>query len=413
MSLGMASSRVLSGRALTVFAVCAAIFALGQFHRASGSVFTPIMIDRFALSAAAAGGLVSAMFLANVVSQVPFGAALDRWGIRPVLLLSMLTIAFGTLVFAIADSYPGALVARVIIGLGMGAMGAASHVIIARSFPAADFGYVSGLVVTVGGIGGLSGTFPLAFALERLPWPQVFGAAAVAAVVLALLIRKVVTAEAAPDSGQGEDSGFRTLLKSRDFRLIVVMSAVTYAPIVTISGLWGGPYLQDVAGLSASAAGAVLMMFYAATLCAGTVFALLDRHARSRRRVILCAAGTSVASLWVLAALPEPPVALAVGLLVLMVVSQQFYIGLGAHMRQVVPLSMLGRASSLVVLVGVAGIPAMQTGFGAVLDLAAALGWSDADRYRLAFATMGCAIFLAAVVYSRAGGADPAGSRRD
>ncbi|MEM1164064.1 MAG: hypothetical protein AAGJ28_24295, partial [Pseudomonadota bacterium] len=59
-----------------IIALCAAIFALGQFHRAAGSVFTPILIDRFALSATVISGLVSAMFLAAVLTQIPLGAAL-------------------------------------------------------------------------------------------------------------------------------------------------------------------------------------------------------------------------------------------------------------------------------------------------------------------------------------------------
>ena len=67
-----------------IIALCGAVFALGQFHRAPGSVFTPILMDRFSLSATVISGLVSVMFLAAVLTQLPLGAALDRYGPRRV-----------------------------------------------------------------------------------------------------------------------------------------------------------------------------------------------------------------------------------------------------------------------------------------------------------------------------------------
>ena len=57
-------------------------------------------------------------------------------------------------------------------------------------------------------------------------------------------------------------------------------------------------------------------------------------------------------------------------LLAMIIFCQTFYIPLGAHMRKVVPLEVVGRASILLSLVGVAAIPVMQTSFGAILDLA-------------------------------------------
>ncbi|EBA13025.1 MFS transporter [Roseobacter sp. CCS2] len=188
----MTTQQSFTRQQIVVLFVCVAIFALGQFHRASGGVFTPILMDRFMLSAATVGGLVSAMFFATIAVQVPFGVALDRAGPRVVLGFCVLIIAIGTGVFAIAPSFDLALLSRVLIGIGLAAMGAATHVIIARNFTARDFGYVSGLVVTLGGIGGLLGTYPLAVALERLPWGLVFGGVAGFTLVLAALVFRVV-----------------------------------------------------------------------------------------------------------------------------------------------------------------------------------------------------------------------------
>ncbi len=372
-------------------------------------MFTPILMDRFALSAATIGGLVSAMFFATILAQVPFGVALDKKGPRPVLSLCILIIAVGTAIFAFADSFDAMFLSRVLIGIGSAAMGAATHLIIARNFTGSDFGYISGLVVTLGGIGGLIGTYPLAFVLERVSWSVVFATVAATTLLLSVVVFGSVrrgapeTVESDPDVGK---QGFLTLLSRPEFLRILVLGAVTYAPITTITGLWGGPYLQDVTGLSAEQAGAVLLLFFSATIVAGYVFGLLDRRAKSRKRIVLVAVGLSGFMLILLAGLNGLSAQTSIALLLAMVFLQQFYVPLGAHMRRAVPDRMLGRASTLLSLVSVAAIPAMQLGFGGVLDLAASMGFGIEAQYRLAFGLMGILILLCGSVYAFAQDAD-------
>ncbi|MCK0095494.1 MFS transporter [Yoonia sp. F2084L] len=401
----MTTKQSFTRQQITVLFVCVAIFALGQFHRASGGVFTPILMDRFALSAATVGGLVSAMFFATIVSQVPFGVALDRIGPRIVLSVCILIIALGTGGFAIADSFDVAVVSRVLIGIGLAAMGAATHVIIARNFITKDFGYISGLVVTLGGIGGLLGTYPLAVALERLPWGAVFGTVAVLTMLLAGGVFRAITpgpATPADTTTTEARGGYLTLLRQPEFLKILVLGTVTFAPITTITGLWGGPFLQDVTGLTAEQSGAVLLLLFSATIVAGYVFGLLDRNAASRRALIGVAFSVSALSLFALAAIDEPPAGLAIALLVIMVFCQQFYIPLGAHMRRSVPDDLLGRASTLLSLVSVAAIPLMQLAFGEILDATARWEFTVTDQYRMAFGAMGALILVSGLVYMTA-----------
>jgi MFS family permease len=402
----MARSSSFSKQQIIVLLVCVGIFALGQFHRASGAVFTPILMDRFTLSAASIAGLVSVMYFANILVQVPFGAALDRIGPRPVLTVCVLLIAFGTVLFAFGPGFEALFVSRTLIGIGMAAMSAATHVIIARNFAARDFGYISGLVVTLGGIGGLLGTYPLAFALERAPWPVVFSGAALAAFVLAGAVLRAVEPGVRVKAQGAEAGGFLTLLRNAEFLKILALGFVTYGPITTITGLWGGPYLQDVAGFSADGAGAVLLVLFCASIFGAAAFGQMDRHFASRKRVILGAVLASSVSLAVLAGVPGLPVSLVIGLLLIAVFAQQFFIALGAHMRRVVPDAMLGRASTLLALVSVAAIPLMQIGFGAVLDFGARAGFGAGAQYRMAFGCLGAMIFACGLVYATARNAD-------
>jgi predicted MFS family arabinose efflux permease len=281
-------------------------------------------------------------------------------------------------------------------------MGAETHVIIARNFTGNDFGYVSGLVVTLGGIGGLLGTYPLAFALERMSWPVIFAGVAAVTLLLSLVVFRSVrsgTTETTQTDADAAKQGFLTLLSQPEFLRILVLGAVTYAPITAITGLWGGPYLQDVTGLSPEQAGGVLLLLFSATIVAGYAFGLMDRRAKSRKRVILTAVGLSGSMLILLAVLNTSSPTTSITLLLAMVFLQQFYIPLGAHMRRAVPEHMLGRASTLLSLVSVAAIPAMQLGFGSVLDIATNAGFDVETQYRIAFGLMGALILICGSVY--------------
>ncbi|MEM6662973.1 MAG: MFS transporter [Pseudomonadota bacterium] len=391
-----------------IIALCAAIFALGQFHRAAGSVFTPILIDRFALSATVISGLVSAMFLAAVLTQIPLGAALDRYGPRRMLCLSILVAALGTGLFAIGDSYEALFAARLTIGLGTAVCGAATHVIVARTFPERQFGYANGMIIMFGSTGGLMGTYPLALALGRFDWTLVFGTVMVFVLLLLAAIYRIVPPGPVPKPAQteGQPTGYLSLLRSAEVRKILTIGLVTFAPITTITGIWGGPFLQDVLGMSPEASGAVLLMLFGASVLSAFLFGQLDRLVTRRKVMILIAAGLSSACLFTLALLPGPGPVVTIALLFGMMFCQQFYIPLGAHMRKVVPLGVVGRASIMLSLVGVAAIPVMQTGFGVILDFARAEGFDAAQQFRFSFGAMGLVIALCASVYALARDAD-------
>lgn len=391
-----------------IITLCAAIFALGQFHRAAGSVFTPILMDRFALSATVISGLVSAMFLAAVVTQIPLGAALDRYGPRRMLCLSVLVVAAGTGLFAVGSSYEMLLTARIVIGFGSAVLGASIHVIVAWSFPQREFGYVNGMIIMLGSSGGILGTYPLALALARFDWLLVFGTVALAALVLVVVIFRIVPpAPASRTEVRTEEvGGYLDLLRMPEVRKILTLSLVTFAPMTTITGIWGGPFLQDALDFSAEASGAVLLVLFGGSVVGAFLFGHLDRLIVGRKAMILTAACTSAVCLTLLALLPSPGPTATVVLLFAIILCQTFYIPLGAHMRRVVPLAVVGRASILLSLVGVAAIPVMQTGFGAILDLAGTAGFGTVDQFRFSFGAMGLVMAACATVYAFARQAD-------
>ena len=385
-----------------VLAICVCIFALGQFHRASGSVTTPLLVENLMISATAVSTIVAVMFIATVIGQLPLGAALDWIGARRMLVATTLVVSVGTGLFAMAGDYTQFLLARVLIGLGLAVSGAAIHVIIARAFPRRDFAYAQGLIVSIGGFGGLFGTYPLAVALERVPWPYVFATLAILTALLAISIFRYLPPPAPRSIESVPVSGYVGMLRMPEMQKVLCLGFVVWAPIVVITGLWGSAYFQDIHGLSPEAAGALLFGFYSATIVGAYVFGWLDRRLDRRKGLILGAAAGSGGLYLILAALPTPSAVLATALLVTMIFLQQFHVSLSAHLRGIIPAEMLGRASALYTLVAVTAIPTMQLGFGLIRDLAANAGLTEAQGYRLGFGGVGVLIILAATIYASA-----------
>lgn len=385
--------------------VCLCVFSIGQFHRASGAVFGPILIASNGISTTALGTLVASMFAATLLFQVPAGIALDRFGPRKVLIWAIGLVTLGTMIFAVAPftlhrSMNGLFLSRICLGAGLAATGASVQLVLAQYLPAKDYGFNSGLLVSLGGVGGLLGTWPLATALIEFPWYVVFGFVSLAsALLIALVALGLPKAQANIFPRRTSNSSLFSLLRSKNMRAILCMGAITYAPIVTITGLWGGPYLQYVHGLSPETTGQALMLLFATTIAAGLVFGRVDRIGHGRRGVIIGSAFASAFSLATLA-MTQASTGLALCLLGASVFFQQFYIPLGVQLRDAVAAEVLGRANSLLMLTSIGTIPVMQICFGAVLDVGQFMGLMQIDTYRLAFGSMALLIAFITVLYS-------------
>lgn len=397
----MATSRLtLSLQSLIVLTTCVFLFGMGQFHRAAGAIVAPVWQDQFTLSADQLGFVISVIFIVNIVTQGFIGTLLDKYGPRLIISAFLLILAFGTLACIYANSFVGLVIARIVLGAGLSVGGVGMYMLLARNFPADQFGFLNGLMVTLGGIGGLAATYPLAFVIDWFGWTNVFVGLAVFTALLAAVI--FATAQKEPkdtDDTPKPKISFLSLLKNKNLHPILLMGFVTWAPITCITGLWGGPYFKAVHGLSLSETGLFQMLFFAATMTSGTVFGLIDKYSSvSRYAVILTASAISILCLAIIAFTNGLPLYPAAALLFVMVFSQQFYVPLIAQLRDLVPDTAIGRASSLYTIIAVAAIPTFQTLFGVVIQTTSTL--PPESSYQIAFGGMALLILIPSLIYA-------------
>jgi len=125
----------------------------------------PLYAQSFGVSAAMAGGLVTAFGLARTVTNLPAGRIADRVGRRPLLVGGMGLVSLAALLTALAPTFPPLLVFRFLQGVGSAMQTTAAIIVLADISTPRDRGRVMSLYMgslllgaslgpTVGGVVG-------------------------------------------------------------------------------------------------------------------------------------------------------------------------------------------------------------------------------------------------------------------
>ena len=167
-------------------------FALGHYLssllRNVNAVLAPQLVGALALTPGQLGLLTSAFFFAFALVQLPVGIALDRYGPRLVQLYLMLMAAFGAFLFATGHSFMQLILARAIIGCGLGGCFMSAVKAIATWIEPKRLPSVQGYLIAVGGLGAASSTMPMRALLQYTDWRGLFMMLAILSACTGLLI---------------------------------------------------------------------------------------------------------------------------------------------------------------------------------------------------------------------------------
>jgi MFS family permease len=395
-----------------VLAVAGALLVIAQLHRAGGGVISSELNRSFGLGGTEIGVVTGSMLLASALAQLPMGLAFDRFGTRRTAAALALVAFAGTLVFANAAGGAGLAFGRFLIGTGFGGVITAIMLLAVRWAPRERFATVAAsTIATASLLGGLLGTAPLAFALQRLGWMPTFGAIALLTLLAAVLALTVLRDSPHGDIARSDVAesllenlrGLGAILADRDLRPLLIMGVCTIAPFACVGGLWAGPYVEDVHGLDHQQASLVLLGLVVAYNLGTLGYGPLDRRFGTQRGVVMAGAALAALCLAALALAPQPPFWLAVLVLHLAMAVMPFYVTLTAQIRDLVPPQRIGRAITSLYLFGLSGAFLAQWLTGFLIGLTADRGRiGSAVGYRLVFGFVALILVVALLVYRRA-----------
>ncbi len=239
---------------LLVAAMCV-VHIVSQFLRNSVGVIAPDLAHDLGLNAVQLGFLSSVFFLGFAGAQIPRGVAIDRWGPRLAMTVSMGVTVAGILMFAVSTTPTMLTLARILTGLGCASFFMGPLTIYSRWFPPERFSTLAGIQLGFSGLGVLAATAPLAYSTAAIGWRESFyGVAGIAALI------GLFTYIVARDDPPGKENlhkpetlresfrGLAEVVKVRSFVPVFAMQFMGYATFLTLFGLWAGPYLAHVYG---------------------------------------------------------------------------------------------------------------------------------------------------------------------
>lgn len=312
-------------RAWLVWGVALAIYVMAVFHRTSLAVAGLAATERFDLSASQLGTFTVLQLLVYAGMQIPVGLLVDRFGPRTVLTAGVVTISVAQVGFALATSYPEALVARVLVGIGDAMTFICVLRLVSTWFAPRRIPLVTQLTGSTGQVGSIAAAVPMTWALSELGWTTAYLISAAAGPVLlaALLLFVRDSPEARHVTGHPMSrlmlvGILRASWAQPGTRLGFWVHFTTPFSAHLLVMLWGFPFLVLSEGLSETVAGALLSLIIVAVVASGPVLGwIVGNHPWHRSTVALTTIAAMVASWTAVLAWPgEAPLWLLVVLVV-------------------------------------------------------------------------------------------------
>ena len=381
---------------------------LSTLLRTIPAISLDVMAADFRTAPQTLGSLTSIYHFAFAASQIPVGAAMDRFGVRPVSLSLLVGTIVGALASGLATGPESFVFGQFLLGVATSGMLMCPMTLAAKQMSAARFGLWSGIILSIGNIGMLLSASPLAFVVELWGWRAGFwisaGFGALVAIAVFALVPKQPAAQADQSSPLSQMAEVLRIGLSRPLRGLIGLALVSLAASLVLRGLWGGPWLMEIKALSRIEAGNMLGLFTLALIAGPVLMGILDRSIGHRREV-LAAAHCFAALLLVLMAAGAPhyplsellgvkavPAQIDGALFVLIGVAISTQPLLYGMTRQLVDAQNAGKALSAINLAFFLGAALMQSTTGVV---AAVYGLPAVLLFMAAVLIVGTVVFVA------------------
>jgi MFS family permease len=254
------------GQAWLVWGFAAGLYFVAVFHRMVLGVAALEAERRYHVGPGALSAFTAIQLGVYLAMQVPVGLAADRIGPRRSLAAGMTAIAAGEAIFALTGTFGAGLAGRALIGLGDAFIFVNVLRVAHTWFEPGRAALLTALTSLLGALGQLLTTIPAHLALDGLGWTTTFaGAAAITAVLAAGalgVVRDAPAARAATGDGEApvppaQDAVLATLRAAwsgRRTRMGFWAHFGLMTPFVTMTALWGYPWLVQAQGIPRSTA---------------------------------------------------------------------------------------------------------------------------------------------------------------
>ena len=396
-----------SALALAIVVTLGLLYIVSQFLRNSVGVIAPDLAAEVGLSPMQIGLLSSIYFFCFAATQLPLGVALDRFGPRSCMLVSVGVTVAGSIAFALAHDAIGLIVSRALLGFGTACFLMAPVAMYARWFPPERFSTFAGIHLGVGTLGALLATAPLALGAAAFGWRAAFVAIAVITVGIGVLAWFIVSDDPPGQRSEPHNetlresiAGIWQVIRTPSIGRVFLVQLTSYPSFVLVVGLWGGPYLTHIYGYDLKGRGEILFVAALAQVIGSFFWGPSDRIFGRFKPPILFGTALSFTALSLFTAGGVMPAPLLLAAFAILGFSTGMTSVVMSHGRSLVPPHLLGRCITLLNIGTMGGGFLVQFVSGAVIDLFPSQdGAYPLEAYRLVFGLQAVLVLVGAWAY--------------
>ena len=237
-------------KAVLVFFVFACGYFISCLLRAITATLSPLLTAEFNLLAGDLGLLAGGYFLGFASMQIPLGYLLDKHGPKNIVSSFLLIAIVGTASFALAQSFAGLLISRILIGAGVSAclMGPLTGYRIWFADEYQQRG--NSWMLMIASTGFVFSTLPVQILLPIFGWRWIFGGITILIFIVIILILLFIPSWKSKVDNKDEKNigSLSDVWKNKFFRSTIPLGLFNYGGMIAIQTLWAGPWMVRVAG---------------------------------------------------------------------------------------------------------------------------------------------------------------------
>ena len=364
--------------------ICLLIFScyvLVFFHRLCPAVIALDLQNSFHISGTLLGVLASAYFYSYAIMQLPTGLMADSWGPRKTVSIFFIPAGIGSILMGLSPNLTVAVIGRVLVGIGVSTVFVCNFKILSEWFTPRQFLVMGSVFMVMGGLGAAFSSAPLGWVSDLIGWRMTLTLVGILTLVMSALtyafVRNKPSDMGLPsirkdslptEKRMGLLAGMKMVVTSFRFWPLSTWSFCVTGTSFAMGGLWGGPYLMHVYGLSKTETGSILSTF-APALIFGSPLLGWSANRLGRKPVLMgCSLLLMTVSglmAWSIDSLPMP--ALYILFFCLFLAGGPTGTVVATVSKELFPIEISGTSVGTVNLFPFLGAAVLQVGIGAML----------------------------------------------
>ena len=232
----------------------------------------PLMAEKFNASAIEINWLLASCTLMLALTLVPWAVGSEIIGRRKVMMLSLFLLPFTGMAMLLTDSLIMLTLTRGIMGIALAGFAAVAVAYMAEEFTPKAFMIAVGGYISANSLGGIAGRLYGGFATEYWGWNIAVIGMAIASLVGALLVSRLLPEQQffTPKRGQfrNHNKGVIGHLKQRELWLAMLIGGLNFALIVNLYTVMGFRLIAPPYSLSISLTSMIFLCYLSGTISA-------------------------------------------------------------------------------------------------------------------------------------------------